>query len=101
MAKSDWYTVRGGFNEANEPQYTVLKYNKDGNYVDSYTVNARQTVCNCPARVPYCRHKAIVVAFIEEKRVDTGWIYNHDSEEWHEPAKTDKGLHAESDPPSI
>ena len=45
-----------------EPKvHTIRKYDSDFNLVSWYTVSGNQ--CNCPAHIPYCRHRAMVDAY--------------------------------------
>lgn len=85
MAKTDWYTVSKEQGDDNEDIFVVLKYDKEGDWADSYQVTERLTHCSCPAHVPWCRHKQIIQVFQEQNRIGTGWTYNFDRKEWKEP----------------
>jgi DNA-binding CsgD family transcriptional regulator len=100
MAKTDWYTVVRQQRAGEDDFFQVLKFDKDGEYQDSYEVNLRMTKCNCPAHVPYCRHKQIVLAFQEAGRLGQGWTYNHDRKEWSPPKDMSKaiGEHENAEP---
>lgn len=80
-AKSHWYT----FTSNNDGTYNATKFNIDGEPDGQYGLNAQGSYCNCPAQVPYCRHKAMLTKFKELKRIDTGWSFNPDYDEWKEP----------------
>lgn len=79
--KSHWYT----FTENNDGSFTATKFNIEGEPDGQYELNANGSSCNCPAHIPYCRHKAMLVTFKEQKRIGTGWSYNPDYDEWKEP----------------
>jgi hypothetical protein len=42
---------------------------------------------HCPARVPFCRHKAMVVKFVESDNVNSGKCFIPETEEWIDPPK--------------
>lgn len=86
MAKTKaktWYT----FTYKTDPAmgFLAYKYSDDGEHLDTYILNHNVTLCNCPARVPMCRHKQMLNKFLLEERVDTGWQYCFETQEWRAP----------------
>lgn len=94
MAKNDWYTFR-----RTEEGYEAFKYNQAGERLSTYTLNERGTACDCPAHVPFCRHKKMLVIFKDMKRVNTGWLYNIDLDKWIEPKKVESSMYDSLDKP--
>jgi hypothetical protein len=89
MAKApkptSWYT----FTSKLDGGFTAHKYLEDGEHAEDYELNKNGSSCSCPAHVPFCRHKAMLVVMKDKQRIDTGWQYNHDTKEWKEPIKLD------------
>lgn len=81
MAKDDWYTFT-----TTDDGFKAIKYNKGREPLGEYVLNKTASSCSCPAHVPYCRHKKMLAIFQDMKRVDTGWLYNIDKDDWIEPA---------------
>jgi hypothetical protein len=85
--KTSWYTFT-----TNEEGFTAHKYNEEGEHDADYTlkkVGSATYNCDCPAHVPFCRHKAMLMIFKEKGHIDSGWQYNHDTKQWKEPIKLD------------
>ena len=72
-------TVDGG--------YEAAKMDDEGNGLEVYKLNKTGSECNCPAHVPFCRHKQMLQIFIREGKINTGWMYDHDKKQWFEPQK--------------
>lgn len=85
MAKNDWYT----FSSNGDAGYLAHKYGPDGNHIETYTLNKNGSACSCPAHVPFCRHKKMLVTFKDMERIDTGWQYNFDGDKWKEPVEVE------------
>lgn len=88
MAKDDWY-VYNTFYDIHDPKkiagYQAVKFGPEGEPKGAYTLSATGSTCDCPAHVPYCRHKKMLVIFKDKNRLDTGYQYNIDKDEWKDP----------------
>lgn len=90
MAKNDWYTFSYVKATGDRPEgYVATKFTKDGEPQGQYYLNKNGSSCDCPAHVPYCRHKKMLVIFKDMKRIDTGHQYQFDTDKWREPIKLD------------
>ena len=66
--------------------YIVIKFDHDYNYEGNYNVNPYKETCDCPAQVrDDCRHRQMVRKFRLEAKVDRGWAYDYDNDQWIEP----------------
>lgn len=82
--KYSWYTFVSHTDETGL-SYRAVKYDNDGEPLGHYTLNERGAQCNCPATVPFCRHKEMLVKFKEMGRIDSGWTYCKELDQWKEP----------------
>lgn len=69
-------------------RYRVVKFSDDFNVLSiNYVWNtARGRKCSCrKGGTPYCRHRAIVSVFVQERKVDTGYFWSYDDGHWEVP----------------
>lgn len=94
MAKMHLYSV---WNLPSEPlkrgyiaAYCVTKHDRitfreeDDHYIVKLYSRNNWYRCDCPGFVnyKYCRHQAIVEAFIDDKKVGTGQLFDYDNRRW-------------------
>lgn len=87
----NWYTFRP-LSEKSPNTFSVFKYDADLNFLHQYHLAVvpntnTPTTCSCWAGGKWCRHKKMFLRFCEENRLDSGWMYSPDTEEWKEPEK--------------
>lgn len=99
MARNDWYTV-----DETSNHFTVTKVDPTdrqpistvGNtdVLPSYNIaktnnQGKLSQCECWAGSKWCRHKKMVVLFQREGRINKGWLYQFDKEQWLPPLNLD------------
>jgi hypothetical protein len=89
MAKNDWYTF---VTSEVDDGFKAIKFDKDGDPLGEYKLNKNGSSCDCPAHVPFCRHKKMLVIFKDMERVNSGWQYQFDTDKWKAPIKLDPDL---------
>jgi hypothetical protein len=80
---SELYQIR---TEGN--RYRVVKFNSWWNVIAIYYVfrSNHRWHCDCPrSGIVSCRHRRMVQLFLQEKKVDTGWFYDHTTGIWERP----------------
>lgn len=64
--------------------FIVHKLDVDLNPKAVYHITGK--TCDCPAgHRPICRHRQMLMEFKDLGRIGTGWLYDYDYDEWHEP----------------
>lgn len=94
MSKHHLYSV---WNLPNEPlkrgytaAYCVTKHDRitqreeDEHYIVRLYSRNNYYRCDCPGFVNWghCRHQAIVEAFIDDRKVGSGQLYDHENKRW-------------------
>ena len=70
--------------------FRFAKFDELGAPVATHTVDPSGRFCDCPAGTrPDCRHRQMLQAFAAEGRIDSGWFYNPDEEEWEPPLQAE------------
>lgn len=94
MAKKESKYIITDYMVDGEPNgWNIIKLDADGEPAGRYYINKTRSNCNCPARVPYCRHKKMLTDALERGYINTGHIYDMGSYEWSEPTNIDVGLY--------
>lgn len=86
MAKTHVYTCKSG---TKPNQFLIAKMSEDLEVLATYTLTETRAGgalhCDCPAHKPWCRHCDMLRKFQAEERVDTGWMWRHEKNEWVPP----------------
>ena len=62
-------------------QYRITKFDEDMNPLHSYLTTL--TECDCPAgQRETCRHRQMLVHFLDRKRVNAPWFWDHERSGW-------------------
>lgn len=70
-------------------QFQLAKMSEELEVLAVYTLTETKVGsalhCDCPAHKPWCRHCDMLRKFQAEERVNTGWMYRFEKNEWVPP----------------
>lgn len=85
MPEKAWYRI----NSETPQRWKVYKLDDDYMTLKVYDVaqiGDTEMVCTCPAgNKSTCRHRKMIQIFKANAAIDTGAMYQHDTEAWREP----------------
>jgi len=84
MPKFSQYTITKVSSAGKIIGWNIHKCDEDFNFLESYLITHQEDdlVCNCPASIPNCRHKAMLAKFVKKKAVGKGLFYCYDTDKW-------------------
>jgi hypothetical protein len=64
-------------------EYRITKFDEDINPIEGSSYLCTVTECTCPAgERPMCRHREMLIRFIEKKHIGDEWMFDYDRGGW-------------------
>lgn len=88
VRKTDWEQKLYSIRLMPDGMYRVVVFDGWFNVLQVYYIwrGKQGMLCNCPRGQTYsCRHRIILSIFERDSKVNTGWLYNYDNNNWERP----------------